>query len=154
MLGVLKSCSHTHTHTCIKVIYIRWCPVTAVHASPPDKQTQAEVIHGEIIKNKGMRKPERREQRKHGHIRRNRIIYWSNSTDRNVYAHGDPDRLTQISTWAQQTVSFSPGAAGSAGMMEMSLSGVMPQPIGWDSLALVNCLLTVCHMKSVIQASE
>ena len=39
-------------------------------------------------------------------------------------------------------------------MMEMSLSGVMAQPIGWLSLAHVNCLLIVCHMESVIQAAE
>lgn len=39
-------------------------------------------------------------------------------------------------------------------MMEMSLSGVMAQPIGWHSLAHVNCLLIVCHMESVIQVAE
>lgn len=43
---------------------------------------------------------------------------------------------------------------GTTAMMEMSLSGVMAQPIGWHLLAHVNCPLIVCHMKSVIQAAE
>lgn len=43
---------------------------------------------------------------------------------------------------------------GSAAMIEMSLAGVMAQPIGWHWLAHANCVLIVCHMESVVQAAE